>query len=149
MRKDVPAENRKYRRQTVNSLVPVSKEVMDAVEVCAALPAIPENIRRISTILQEAHYYHLKMMQENATMTEIISVFPHLLAFDGMLVSILLLYNALHLLLGFGINTLSLIPCFLRFVISTILCHFSTIDRNIHAYIIIERHSGSRDLNVI
>ncbi|XP_055547542.1 uncharacterized protein LOC129731502 isoform X2 [Wyeomyia smithii] len=84
MRKDLPREKRKFTRdKDLVIMAAVDDDIVEKAELCAAISAVTENVRRIGELMESTFYYHKYLLKTGATFSDIISVFPHLLSFVG------------------------------------------------------------------
>ncbi|XP_055525533.1 uncharacterized protein LOC129718622 [Wyeomyia smithii] len=84
MRKDLPREKRKFTRdKDLVIMAAVDDDIVEKAELCAAISAVTENVRRIGELMESTFYYHKYLLTTRATFSDIISVFPHLLSFEG------------------------------------------------------------------
>ncbi|XP_058456607.1 uncharacterized protein LOC131434004, partial [Malaya genurostris] len=86
MRKDVPKDERKYRKHIKEPDVPVDEDIIETAQICAALTANAENIKRISDMMKHSFVYHQRLLNSKST-ANIIEVFPHIHNFNGTMLN--------------------------------------------------------------
>lgn len=93
MRKDVPPEDRKFRRGKKKHIVVTDDHINIAAHISALSPT-PTNAKAIADGMAQVHDLHESMLQKKAESKfhNIIKTLPHFLSYEGEMVSIILAY---------------------------------------------------------
>nr|XP_029728618.1 uncharacterized protein LOC109415329 [Aedes albopictus]XP_029728619.1 uncharacterized protein LOC109415329 [Aedes albopictus] len=84
-RKDIPKENRKFRRPVKSVKDDVDPSLIDKAKLCSALAANTDNIRAISDLLKASAAYHLHLIKAHTDARTILQIFPHFCSFSGIM----------------------------------------------------------------
>lgn len=85
MRSDVPSEDRLFQRPKLVPII-VPEEIIEIASHAAALTPSSQNIREISEKMAKCATLHHYLLQQKTKVTAIVKTFPHLLAYNGIMV---------------------------------------------------------------
>ncbi|XP_021697722.1 uncharacterized protein LOC110675951 [Aedes aegypti] len=86
MRKDLPSEERKFQRPKPTS-IELPDGIHDNASYMAALTPSSQNIREISEKMSQCTVLHQWLLQQQIEVTSsILKIFPHILAYDGLMI---------------------------------------------------------------
>ncbi|XP_062715784.1 uncharacterized protein LOC115260973 isoform X2 [Aedes albopictus] len=91
--KELPAEMHLYRRTTAPRQVHVPTELLQKAEALRIVIATKHEKNRIATEMDECFPLLKLMLAENKSPTEIIRMFPHLVAYNGYIVRLTIRYT--------------------------------------------------------
>lgn len=92
MRKKIPKDQRKFRREKKTPPIAIDSSLIERAELCATMVANNDNIKMISDLMKETAPYHRFLIETKTDARQILGIFPHLCSFSGVMVSILFFY---------------------------------------------------------